>query len=292
MNKLLLVASCFIGLSGVAQENLKRIKTQSVTLMPFVNVSSAQVVGLEDFQKLAPNSTILPENLDDYKSFDKKSNGLMAGSGVLLGFKFLNKNGDAYKANPVLRIGLSAGVASNLHMDVYKDERFAHDTLVSVNTGERTAIDSVAYSSYYLDYLTTQVRVDASLIFSTNPAARWKFYSGGGLSVGMSFSNATEVYHSAYSYLSPSGDNAIVYYNRNQKNQIQSEAFLNQSAIVGAGYIPVGVDFTISKKNKFWKKMHLFYEGRGGIDIVNVPELRTYTSLFGQHSFGLKVQWE
>lgn len=292
MKKLLIFPLALVCLNLSAQDSLKRLKAQSVTLMPFVSVGSPQVTNLSDFEKLHPNSQILPDNLDGYSSAMGQSYPIMGGASALLGIKFLNKKGDAYKANPILRIGVSAGIGSNLYKDAYKDTRYPFDTLISVNTGERTAIDSVAYESYSMDYLTTQVRLDASLIFSTNPAKRWKFYSGFGLSVGATFTNATNISKFNYHYFAPNGDNNSAFINRNTKATEKTETTTNSSSMAFGGYVPVGVDFTISKNNDFWKKIHLFYEARGGVDMLIIPELRTYTGLYGQHGFGVKVQWE
>lgn len=292
MKKLLLIPIAIMCLNANAQESLKRFKAQSVTLMPFGRIGSQQVTNLSDFQTLSPNSKIIPSNLDGFSDNSNASYPGMGGAMALLGIQFSNKEGDAYKANPVLRIGLSAGGTTQLQKSAYKETRHLHDTLISVKTNERTPVDSVVYENYFMEYRSTEISLDASLIFSTNPAKRWKFYSGFGMHVGSSFTNATRASYSSYYYISPAGDENTIVFNNNREIENQSEAISNKASVSFGAYVPVGVDFTISKNNAFWKKIHLFYEGRGGLSVLNIPELRTYAGLYGQHGFGVKVQWE
>jgi hypothetical protein len=47
----------------------------------------------------------------------------------------------------------------------------------------------------------------------------------------------------------------------------------------------------LGKKKEFWKRTHLFYELRPGINITSIPELGTITNSSNQHGLGLRVTW-
>jgi len=53
----------------------------------------------------------------------------------------------------------------------------------------------------------------------------------------------------------------------------------------------LGIDFRIGKKREFWKRTHLFYELRPGINVTSIPELRPITNASVQHGIGLRVSW-
>lgn len=51
----------------------------------------------------------------------------------------------------------------------------------------------------------------------------------------------------------------------------------------------MGVDFRLGKNKEFWKKLHLVYELRPGINMVSVPELRTFATASIQQGLALRV---
>ena len=75
-------------------------------------------------------------------------------------------------------------------------------------------------------------------------------------------------------------------------SNIKTEYYKNKNNFGFSAYIPMGIDFRIGRKRKFWKQIHLFLELRPGINGTSIPELRTIVNSSMQYGFGLKVSWD
>ena len=211
----------------------------------------------------------------------------------MLGLQFSDKQKSAYKANPLLRLGISYFSGTSITSAFYKEERFPYDTLTSSQTGQVIYIDSINSKSYSMNYSSEQLRLDASLIFRTNPEARWSLFAGIGVNAGLSINASTDIYFNRYEssdtrFINGNGSSPYGYSNTDNS---KSENFKNKSNFGLSTYIPMGVDFRIGKKKEFWKRTHLFYELRPGVNITSIPELRTITNSSIQHGIGLRVSW-
>ena len=71
----------------------------------------------------------------------------------------------------------------------------------------------------------------------------------------------------------------------------ESEVFINENISAFSVYLPMGIDFRMGRKKEFWKRLHLFYEIRPGIDFIKIPELGNFSNGSFQNGFGLKVSW-
>lgn len=272
-------------------ESIKKIKMTSLSLLPSIFFESNNTGTIDDFYTLAPNSQILPKDLTEYSEYDYHyGNGSFA-STILMGFKFSNKDKSGYKPNPILRIGLTYMSGTSLSAAAYKEDKFAHDTLTSSQTGESFPVDSVSQTGYDMNYSSQQLRLDASLTYRTNPEARWSLFAGFGVTFGGTINAKTYIDYNQYSYISPSLNTHVGYYNDNYEGEYKSESFINDNSLAFSAYIPLGVDFRISNKKEFWQRVHLFYEIRPTLNMTSIPELRTITNPALQHGIGLKVQW-
>jgi hypothetical protein len=153
-------------------------------------------------------------------------------------------------------------------------------------------MDSIIRKNLGMKYSSEQLRFDGSLIFRTNPEARWSLFTGIGITAGFSFNAYSEIYFSQTNSIEarfPNG-NSSTYYSH-FGNDWETEKFRNKNNLAFSTYIPMGIDFRIGKKSEFWKQTHLFYEIRPGINMTSIPELRTLTNRTIQHGLGLKVSW-
>ncbi len=274
---------------------VKRIRISDFYVQP--NLFSERTVSgnLADFRKLAPQSEYLNLNFAGYNSSGGavyvNTNAMLS---VMLGIKFSDKEKSKYKSNPLLRLGISYFSGRTLSNNLYKETRKTYDTLTSSQTGQTIYMDSVSLRNYGMNYVGQQLRLDASLIFRTNPEARWSLFAGVGLTTGFSFSAFTEVYYSNYRRSeSRSANGTILSTDRNFSSfeSIKNERLNNKTNFGASVFLPMGVDFRLGKKREFWKRMHLYYEFRPGINVTSIPELRTFTTASLQHGLGLRVAW-
>lgn len=267
--------------SSNAQENTPRVRISEFHLQTGFQYYPNGTTSLEDFQKLAPNSILLKEDLSSYSSFGYY-NGTGNFSSVQLGLTSKSR------PNALLRVGITnmLGV-SGLQNGFTKQDYFPYDTLTSSLTGEQTFIDSGSYQSYFMNHSSRQIRLDAALIFRTDAAARWSLFAGIGASLGLNYNATTYISYSTNNFINNQNSN---YYSYNSSNGSEkTESFTTKNYLTTTAFIPMGVDFRIGKKQAFWKRLHLYYEIKPSISMTQIPELRTITTINMTQALGLKV---
>ncbi|MFM6946241.1 MAG: hypothetical protein ACKOWW_03815 [Flavobacteriales bacterium] len=242
---------------------------------------------LADFQALAPQSSILQQDLSLYQNnpffnFNLPGQAQTLSAGLQL----------AKLPNATLRVGLThINQGSALSYGGSYTESFTVDTLTSSQTGEQFFIDSFSTHGYNARYSQEQLRLDASLIFRLNGEKRWSIYGGIGANIGLSYNCLTTVHHG----VSPNGDSQFygIYndYMTYQGGVQQNETFENKGGIGVGIYAPLGIDFQVGKKRDFWKPFHLYVEMRPGLNISQISGLGTSFSAGGFSNFGLRVKF-
>lgn len=254
---------------------------------------------LADFRALAPQSVLLKNDMADYSSssggdiINLTSNTVFS---AMLGFQFGDKQKTIYKTNPLLKLGISYFSGTTLTGSAYKEDRKTFDTLISTQTGQTYYLDSVTTKNYSMDYSSEQLRLDASLIFRTTPENRWSLFTGIGITAGLSLNANTNTYYYEYSGVETRDANGNTInsplYNNTTFFPPDKEKISNKNNLAFSAYIPIGIDVRFGKTKQFWKRAHVFYELKPGINITSIPELRTITNASLQHGFGFRYSWE
>lgn len=288
----------YIPASNAAPEKpakpVKRINICDFNVQTGILLQSEVDGSVDDFKKINPNSSILNSNLEGFQSYSGWSASGNRAFSVQLGLQFSDREKKAYKSNPLLRLGVFYFSATNLSGNLYKETRSDYDTLSSGSTGATILQDSVTTHSYSMSHLAEQIRFDGSLIFRTNPAARWSLYSGIGISAGVTFQTETRIlstYNIRVENHYQDGSTTVAsYYFPPEYTYYEKQKTRN--GFGGSAYIPMGLDFRIGKKNEFWKQVHLFLEVRPGMNFTAIPELRTVANAYMQSGFGVRVAWD
>lgn len=273
---------------AVANEKLKikKLKVVDAAFMPGISINVSALGSLTDFQKLNPNSALLNENMEGYTS----STGFTGSAGPTvnanLGINFANYEKTAYNSSAQLRVGIAFSEIT-LSNSLSKSERTRFDTLTSSQTGQMVFYDSVKSSSYNMNYKTQQLRIDVSVIYRTNPAARWSVYGGIGIEGGGSILTYTDLRYSEYSTIASS--NSTYGNSGYSSSPSRSERIVNKNSYGYAMYLPMGVDFRMGNKREFFKQLHLFYEARPFINNTFIPELGGLNSIGFKSGLGLRV---
>ena len=286
----LILAIVFLSSNAFAQEGqADKLGNLTVTdaFVQFGSFAERTIDGsLADFRKLAPQSDILKDDLSDFSQSGGTTFTGNTALSISLGIQFKDNEQSRLKANPLLRLGLTYLSGSSLTSNYFKSGRFPIDTLVSTSTGEVFYVDSVSSESYNMEYISDQIRLDAALIWRTNPSARWSLYGGVGLAAGISLNARTEIYYNNFLY-----DDDFHGSGYTRDGSFRSERIENDLNFGFMTYIPLGVDFRLGKEKEFWKRTHLFYELSPGINFTVVPELRTITNAAFRNGLGLRVNW-
>ena len=240
-----------------------------------------------DFKTLAPNSVLLKNDFKNYFGLLYNYSFPDNVFSVLAGIKFRDKQKTFYRTNPELRLGVSYYSGVGLNYELMKMDSKRYDTLISSQTGQTTYLDSDITRSYNMNYSSKQLRIDASLILRSEPWKRLTIFTGTGITAGMSFSANTDIYYIETDDII-SRDSVNTSRNGAGGSFIR-ETFKNKNNFGFSAFIPAGIDFRIGKKREFLKRMHIYFEARPSVNIISIPELRTYAYTSIPLLLGLKL---
>lgn len=278
------------------EKTISRVNVSDLYIQAGISHGGDVTGTFSDFQKLAPNSALLKNDFTDYEWWDRST--YQSSSEIfslLLGIQFSNKEKAAYKTNPKLRLGLTYLSESGISGSLTRFRTQTIDTLSSDQSDREVYVDSVNSSNYNMNYDYEQLRLDASLLFRTNPEQRFSLFAGIGMTAGISINSGTEIIHYKSTRTELRDPNSIYHSSytnlSSMDSERQSENFQNQTNYGFSAYVPLGIDFRMGNKREFWKRLHLFYEARPGISFIAIPELETITSTTVQQGLGVRVSW-
>ncbi|MCW3083222.1 MAG: hypothetical protein JWP12_588 [Bacteroidetes bacterium] len=268
----------------------KSIRVSEAALYPSFILQMEPTGTLEDFRKLAPGSTILSR---DYSSYTQNRYNAINGDAVLsgnIGISFLNKKTNNYR-NITLRIGVSY-LTSGFSSSLSKNTTTRFDTLVSTGGGASAYVDSVRSQHVGMNYRSNDLRADLSIVFRTKPEARWGLYGGIGFTVGASINAFSDITYSDDTQLETTYGNTVTsssYNNNSASYEPGSERHVHKNGMGYSAYLPIGLDYRMANKSEFWKRLHLFYEGKFFVNVSTIGDLGMVTSAGMQNGVGLRV---
>lgn len=264
----------------------KRLRVSETYIYPSVGLQRVPLGTLNDFRKLATQSTILNKDLSAYSSAIFMSTYGQTSFSAKLGISFLDKDKNTYKANPTVRIGFNYFRNVGLISQLDKTTRVRFDTLYSTTGGPPVYLDSVTHYFIGMSYGTEELRVDISLIFRTNIEARWSIYAGIGGTLGGSLNSYTTINYSESSSVESSAIGAPM---NNNFYSGSSERFKNKSSIGYSMYLPLGLDFRMGNNREFWKRLHVYYEAKPFLNSSYLHHIGMFTNVGIQNGLGLRV---
>lgn len=176
---------------------------------------------------------------------------------------------------PELRLGFIYAGWNEGFATLHHITRTPYDTLVSTVTGAQYPVDSVHGSTYFINHRSERIGVDASLVWSTK--GRWRLFGGVGLMGGPTFNANTKVEKNEYEAVA----DASYRYERYAMGGApisERETFKDGTGWWVAANVPLGIAFTLSKENPFWKQLQLYYEVRPQLLFQGSPEQANTTS--------------
>lgn len=168
-----------------------------------------------------------------------------------------------------MRLGLNAYNASVLGLGYYKSNSYVVDTFVSQQTGQKYVLDSTFNENYYMQHRSSQLELNADIIFRTKQKSRWGLYAGVGFSVGTSINSLTNITNYTYSGFNTrlstaTATNYNSYYGNNfggsTNSEYNSEVVNSDVRTTSANvYLPLGIDFRIGNKRELLEKNAFVY---------------------------------
>jgi len=244
---------------------------------------------IEQYFKNSPNSSLLKQ---DYSGFNRSFNGFYEGSSngvIAVGFNLRNKEKTGYNENRILRLGLSFGSSSSFTSNYYKQDIFPTDTFTSGN-GNKYPVDSNRVENLSMSVEAKQIVLDAALIFRTSSSKRWKLFAGLGVQAGVNFNGISTVIRNGSSYLSMAQGGYFPLDNE-QSSSWSIEQTNVSPGFAGAVYIPLGIDFQTGTQKPFFKNLHLFYEMRPSLTMVQHSGYGTEVKTGLNQQLGIRVRF-
>lgn len=250
--------------------------------------NTSQGLTLEEYRSFHPNSPILNKDLSNLSNSNDTYYNTSPLFNLNYGFR-LKKNTNLERK---IRIGISYRNYSSDNNGYYYSDSNPYDTLTSSQSGEEFYIDSSYTESLFFESYGQQLGLDFAYLFYTNPNGRWSFYTGFGAELGIGFNNKLNIVQTSYSGTSYNSNYYAPYINDYETNFYEEETYNQNNTYYGRLYAPIGLDFRISKKHEFWKRMHLYTEFKPMVEIKS-NELKDvqFNPGFGWSTFGLRFEF-
>ncbi len=280
-NFFLTATHLFFALCSLAQEHEKsKIISELHLQICFANYET-RPANLVDFQKLAPNSSLLK---NDFSSLNLNSNRVRLSQNYSTFQVGLNLRKFEHTK---LRIGISQGSAVNLYSNYSRIEEMVYDTLTSSQTGAQYFLIASNYEGYSMMHTSDNLFLESSVIFTAFKDRRWSMFAGIGFFSGFSYHSETKINYFKYEY---SASEYGFSYSSSNMNESQEEVFKNKSNFSSTFFIPLGVDFRIGKKREFWSKQHIYFEFKPSINVTSIPKIGSNGRALLYSCFGYKFQ--
>lgn len=247
----------FLASSGTANgDSTCALRLESISLQTGLRGGHVPHGSLSDFRDLAPDNELLKRDLSNYES-SNNINDVSSYPLLFLRSSFKIKDDEGgYHERIRWRIGASAHFTDDLNGSLYEDPRGGN---------------AASQRSVSMDYSGLQLFLRSSLVKSTDPNARFRFYGGGGLAAGGLLSPSTTVHDQ-------------------RGAEIHYEESRNNPAFTAAAYIPLGAEFTLGSEKTFWEPFAVFIEMRPDLKVTTIPEIDPVLSTNMAGSIGLEYE--
>jgi len=270
----------------------KRIRISEASLLQTIIIQPDAIATLEDFRKIAAGSEILQQDFRDYSRSRGISLDIQSSFSAKIGLSFSDRNKKPYKSHPLLRAGVTYRKMTNLSMGLDRSTARRWDTLTSSQGAPPMYVDSMTEYHVGMHYQSEELRADISLLFRTNPEARWSLYGGIGFTAGSSFNayvTVNEEIHNTLKLTSENGSSPA--YSNFTDREHRSEQIRTANGMGYSVNIPVGIDFRLGKKRIFWRRLHAYYEAKPYFNSYTVAGLRTISNVGFENGIGARISF-
>lgn len=245
----------------------------------------------DELKRFYPESSILDQMSGagvDY--YDSEANGF---SGVQLTMGVFSNHPRYLNARHLTgwRFGISYQQFNLLNYSSYDEFSDRQDTLYNQNGNVIGYMDSIFYYDRKLKLQSGIIALESAYLIRFNGFKRWSYFLGIGISGGMTVRNEMllrqDMYSGTKTYDLLNGSE----YSWSQKkdNSYLSEIKQMSSDVAIGGFIPFGLDFKFTRKQRGFDFMHLFIEGRSGIHFIKMKGLRTSVGTTMLLSLGIRT---
>lgn len=257
----------FITLSASAQDSTEqtgKFRIRAIKLHPFINLQRIPKASLSESRDLASGSRLLERDLSGYEPSSGKSSYASGAVSAMIEVGRDRKDAEQRLFHSTWRLGVSLSHGTDLERSWSSSDRRTTDTLRSEESGERLYEDSSATRTLSFSHRSKKLRLRGAWILRLDASEQLSFYTGAGLTAGMSFDGRTVVRDSRTGRLSYRDEDGKAYRSERLENLGGSrESSRTSPNFTTSAFIPLGGELALGKDG-FWERSHLFYEARAG----------------------------
>lgn len=265
MRIILLSVGLALSFASLAQSQsntkLRRMKINSVELSSSLLYGEPSFSPLTDYQNLALNNDFPSLDMEGYNTPSNYYGNTINAVNLALEFNLFNKAGEQSWGRPTFRMGMSHTWNNTSNLAFFNSNRYPYDSLYTTFQGNTTvtAVDSIRYGGRTFSANSNRIRLNAAVLWHSNPEKRWSFYMGIGIGLGASI-NSTLTVHQYEGYEIDFGHPTSGYflepnYIHSSMETIRAKTWFDVNLIV-----PVGAELKLSEKDNLFKHAHLFFE--------------------------------
>lgn len=282
-SKILCALALVSFLNTQAKNDSCKIKVSEVFINNGTFINQALRGSLDEFKSLSNNSSLLNQNFDNYYSYSgSRYNGSYNMSNIGIGLQRKN-NG------PVFRISAAYGMGLQMDLGYYKTSTYRIDTFTSSQTGQQLFIDSSVSDNYTMRHQSKMFQLDASVIWRTTNTNKLKLMGGIGITIGTTMNAFTELMYSKTSFTNSPSTMPSYRYINNTVLESKNERYINPNQSSYSIYLPMGIDYQLSKKHPILKQFHLFQETKFRLQYVKVSSYSSALNTNLYFGFGLRL---
>jgi hypothetical protein len=281
-----------LNFTSQAQSKVKRLSLKELNIGLGKTAEYARFLHEDGFIKMTPSSNLINyisvEPLGSYFAYinvihQVRANNIVAG----VGLQYVKKNGQAYKLNPIWRIGVNNASNYQLHNYWFKETKYRIDSFINSTNNQLMYKDSVYKKALTGNFYFNNFTIENAINFRTNPNKRISAYGGMGFNVGITYNRKVALnYSESISIELLRAEEKLA----DQLNA-QSESFKLKNGTSVTIFLPVGIDYRLSKTQKHLKHTYLFYEFRFITNYRKAAEYVSNNETGNTQIAGIRVRW-
>lgn len=273
------------------QDSISHRKMADVSLNFGGGAFSNSHYSFKELKSFFPESEILKEMSGSGESYPLNDMNGFSGAQLTFGVFSPGRGIISSKHLTGWRFGISYMSLNLLDYYSYSEKSFRLDTLFNQNGDVVSVRDSVFSYNRTLKFRSGLMSIESSYLIRFNGDKRWSYYLGLGGYCGMTLQNEMLLDESVYSGIKTINVQNGNEYTVSWKEENGNKTELKQVSpgFAAGGFIPFGLDFKFTRKPRGFDFLHLFIEGRTGMNFIQTSGLRTSIGTTVFMSFGFRT---
>lgn len=254
----------------------KRIRIESLEVGTSTFWTRGATLNFDDINRLVGENDFAALDFDGFSMSQSCCDFQNSAVSFGLNLSLKNRAENSFLANPLLRLNVSyhSGFYSSVRFE--KRESVTFDTVYVTFQGEtqKHPVDSVQIDTHNFWATSERMRLNASMIWRTDPSKRWHFYTGVGFGFGLGFNSKVTSQRWIRHEILQSGTIVTPGFNFTfQDPAAVQTSFRAANPFDVSLFLPIGLDFQCFKHGRVLSRLHWFVDATPSIWFSFYPKL-------------------